>query len=318
LKTVVWILTTVMILASPLAGAIDGTEVQKGAPRPVCRILFRNPEGQLQGICSGTLTGKNEVTTAAHCIEGKPESSMTVQCGFHFLNLAEQNIEKTQAGNEVDTQGPRFLETHQVQEATEHPQFDYPYGVDTATLKLQTESRLPIVPIAKPQEIKKEYFESNGRMRPEIRCEIAGFGLKDWKAGAGYEALLRRTVVFRQNQTGEYQIQLANIRVTPAEEKIIDTDLVKSRILIKEIPFRKRIRMSVISGDSGGPLLCQSKNGWRLVGVILGARIVRLAGKPGWATFSNVFWNPYESYRKLELPEPPKISEKVDRPLKLP
>ncbi len=300
------ILFGVLIVAGLQAAAIDGSKVYKGAPKAGCRILFRDSENKLLGICSGLLTGKNKVTTAAHCLEARSEAMMTVQCGFEKDNLANMVIEKTLAGNSVDTGSSKFQELHKVLKIHKHPTYQNPVkGVDTAWLELDTDSRIVPYPIATPAEIQSEYFENTGRLRAGTRCLVSGFGLQDGKAGIAYSVMLPSSLTFRHSHRGWYEIFLATVSISNSEEAVIGNGDERVLDVLKGIPAEKRIEGSAMPGDSGGPLICQGRNGWKLVGVVRGAQIQKMPGPSGHAAFGNLFWNPYEaSHNEVPLEKP--------------
>lgn len=232
--------TTIIVMMSSSAFAIVGSSTTRsmGGPAAVCRMLNRNPDQTLKGICSATLVAPNKVLTAGHCIP-KAGQTLTVECGFLGYTQSELSLEKTASGSQVYTKGVHFKES-----AIALPFFK-DLSRDTAILIL--DKNLTATPIKILPEIK---FEDTAH------CLMAGYGrTNDTTGGILYRGVQGRRGYF-PGGLATYSV-LKAIGVTQAD---VDEEGGKK---ISEKSFITDDMVDVMGrpGDSGSPLLCKLENG---------------------------------------------------------
>lgn len=238
--------TTIIVLMSASAFAIVGSSTTRimGGPAAVCRMLKRNPDQTLKGICTGTLVAPRKILAAAHCIPQAADQVLTVECGFQGYTQSELSIEKTESGNQVYTKGVHFKES-----AIARPFFK-DLSRDTAIFILD-----------------KDMTSSPIRILPEIafeetaHCQMAGYGrTNDTTAGILYRGV--------QGKRGYFPGGLASVSslkakgVTPAD---VEDGAKAKKISEKSFITEGMVEVMGRPGDSGGPLLCQLENGETVV-----------------------------------------------------
>jgi len=261
------------------ASAVSGTGVQDGGLEQSCRILILGHQSQeILGMCSGTLTGPNEVTTAGHCVLGRTLDScdFQVDCGYTgFESLGAKTI-TLEDGFVLYIKGPVFKETHFASAVQIGKEFGTVFkGNDVAKLTLADSSSLTPLSVAPTADISAVYFDSQGLMRENVGCRLSGFGQSNGDV-AGKLHLAPLTAQSRlQSLTNKMQFVMSIIQPPTAELDAITTTLsqpyywLNGAYLQEILALSDRVPITLMPGDSGSALLCQkdASSPWQVVGV---------------------------------------------------
>lgn len=293
-----------VLLLSARAVAVDGYNARSGGPESVCRIIIRNEDGSLAGICSGLLTKTNEVLSAAHCFDDAIPENVSVQCGYQGFLKSEAKVESTKAGNYAYTKGPRFSEIHAIADIQIHSHYDGGSTHDIATLLLASKSNIQPLEVAKPGEVEQVFLEKPDRLRSDVRCQIAGYGLRSGVAGLLNHGFLSQDIEIAKSFRGPITLLVGNVHLSLHEAAALE-DTEKLGDLIRDIPRIKSISVSGLNGDSGSSLLCQKSNGsWKSMGVT-STVFINPVGETSEEVFVGVnYWNPTEPTKKKSEPPP--------------
>lgn len=255
----------------------------------LCRILARNKSDQkLIYICSGVLTAPDEITTAEHCVDDILSVEISVECGQSSIDKNHEAWEKTQSGNSVMTNGPKFKDKAHVLEAFIPQSNGGSYRIDLAKLKLN--KQLSIAPIDKVTDAEfNTYFPNNGLgdqqalISEDASCISVGFGVaSNGMSGLYKEVQYPNTylVLLRQTGTndkilGQYEILNNGIAFTKNVSDLIQatqngmSSSEFSQGLNREFSKALAPIEFVQPGDSGGVILCKAKHQqeFKLVGI---------------------------------------------------
>lgn len=202
--------------------------------------LLRKDDNEL--ICGATLLSDQHVITAAHCIRGVnkeiSQDQLIVRIGDHYrdeIELQEQDL-TVECMFIHPTYNPNTLKN------------------DLAILKLKIDPLNPIkftsdvLPVCMPE--KREF--KNGQ-----ECFITGWGHTDF-----YDYLYNQASTKLQ----EAAVPLLGNRACQRLGRIYGTDLTKKMQCAGYVSGT--LRADTCKKDSGGPLVCQNKEGvWKLWGV---------------------------------------------------
>lgn len=300
---------------------ISGKRVKEGGFESSCRVKLTNtePNGDYQfWICSGTLTKKNEVYTAAHCTNQivKGKSKLEVSCGWIGSIPEEESQGSGRAGDEASKEKTRsgevFLETHEVKEVY---RFDKKLETSTrgdqARLILKKDSELkPTAPLPRG-ELSEFFTMPNGQdgpmlAKPGVSCEIQGFG-EDNENRMGR---LNR-VAIDPNSLQKGALELLQITDMTPKGKAFQQSCVSlyqnSKTPDPNFPspdwlhFINRWGFTgdrTRPGDSGGGLFCRKSPNeeYRLVGTCKGGLAYPKQLADGrWVMHDSVTWHPIET-----------------------
>jgi hypothetical protein len=245
---------TPLVLSSP---TLVGRDVQEGGLDTTCRILTRNSQGKLLGVCSGTLTHSQEIRTAAHCVDFTDEEDVrhTVQCGYSGQS-GHSKIETLPNGFPVQTEGLKFKAIRTANEIFIHRRYpktlDSDKAVATFFPKIDPELIAPAKTI--PKSKITEY------LKEESECRIEGYGI-------GNDGITG--VLHHAPKKAPFEIENLQLKKAESHE---DVRFFQNRPLVSPTDREEWIGKSIsslgVSGDSGGPLYCRknAKSSWRLLG----------------------------------------------------
>jgi hypothetical protein len=226
----------------------------KGGPEGVCllAVYAREPDGSpgdVLSACSSVLVEKDEVLTAAHCVDDvKPSTHVgLVECGGHDGIAAREVL-----------LSPRYS-----RRSGAH---------DIARVRLMHPS--PVAPMAvfAPEE-RRQLLTRQG-LPPGVECRVAGYGSGDLVSAPVH------TSVLRAHPGGGDQIDSSeSTRFAPQTDK--DFGALKRR-LGSLLSFSRTLERDLSAlqdsagfaemigpGDSGGPLYCRESwaSPWRVLGI---------------------------------------------------
>ena len=208
---------------------------------------MRKADG-VPSICTAFLVGSDLALTAAHCIPRTIDwvkSPTFLSCGQNGIQKDKVKFETTKSGNVMMTEGVLFDETFRI---TKHI---LDQESDQAVLKLaQMAEQKPLPLITAQQE--------------EIhRCWISGFGINNQNyIGVLFSSILNARPAQRN---GLYVLKTSFFtpnHLNPWYLTLKRQDFAsKYREIISGIEKETMTNSMAVSGDSGGPLICQKKNG---------------------------------------------------------
>lgn len=230
--------------ASPMIG---GRGVVLGGSPQTCMI--QRIEGNEAAICTGTLTSKDEITTAAHCFDSADLSAYTVRCGY-------QETERM------------FQEQFFIKEVKVHSEFRTGEitGRDIARVTLDRVSGIAPIQVIDESQVASILNQEGAD------CKTEGFGVTN----EGKVGILNTVDIF-PNATGPSAL-LHGTPIASAKSAVDRLKLVQDTERRSDPKYfyneaKKELKIggvvaSVLGGDSGGPLFCHSGDKkWKLVGV---------------------------------------------------
>jgi hypothetical protein len=276
------------------AQAVSGTLAKLGAPDFVCRILAYDEEQKLVNSCSGSLTGKNEISTAAHCVSKAKNEPITfkIGCGYqgesHLFN--EREIQITRHGGKVLVRGVKFKEEFTSNNVLIDRRFtglpQQKNDVDTAKIILDHNAQIiqPVRIIKNLPELLtffSRYVDNfNLGVGKDIECEFSGFGGQPNIEYSGTASTTPVGLFF--NQKKEY-IFTSSVGVRKNNDQIyfdrLDSCIddienesftaYEKKAFLNDLTYSQTFDYLTYFGDSGGPLYCRTKNSskWIQVGV---------------------------------------------------
>lgn len=232
----------------------------------VCRIITRHANGT-PSICTAFLIAPNLAMTAAHCISPRInwlKEKVDVKCGQSGFDKKLTRLETTMKGTPLIAEGVIFDESHRI---VSHVQDD---STDQAILKLATKSS--------QQPIK--LITSN--IASIKQCWLSGYGINNQSYAGFIVSSISSIPLFQDGKLLINSFIKAHVHL---DEPYIDFDKdpnawQKARNILKNIVPNKISTAIGAPGDSGGPLICQTKNGEvGAVGVFLSVQIGSIIGR---------------------------------------
>lgn len=262
------ILFPYIFLVPQLSSAIVGNTnfVDTSKMPSVCRIITRHSDGS-PSICTAFLIAPNLVMTAAHCISPRVDwlkEKVDIKCGQSGFDKKTTRLETTRKGTPLVADGVAFDETLRI---VSHLQDD---STDQAILRLATmSSQKPI----------KLFAPNVGSLK---QCWISGYGINN----QNYAGFIVSSITNIPSLHEEKYLVTSFLKApVHLNEPFIDFDKdpnawVKARNVLKNISNNKISAAIGTPGDSGGPLICQTKNGEvGAIGVFLSVQVVNTMGR---------------------------------------
>jgi hypothetical protein len=241
-------------------------------------LVLSKPSKEILGICSGTLTGPTEVSTAGHCVLGRTLKyfSYQVDCGYSGFDADHAKKATLEDGFTFYHQGPIFKESHSVSAVHIGKEFGTNFkGNDVAKLTLAEPSALTAASVASTADITAVYFNSLGQMRDQVECMISGFGESnsDRAGKLNHAALTADSRLLTLD--GKMQLAISYVRPPQNELAEITALLNQPSYWLNPAYFNTFIELSgraaltEMPGDSGSALFCRenSSAAWRMIGI---------------------------------------------------
>jgi hypothetical protein len=296
---------------STSAWAVSGTGVQPGGIDPSCRILVLSQQSkEILGVCSGTLTGPTEVSTAGHCVLGRTLKyfSYQVDCGYSGFDGDRAKKVTLEDGFTFYHQGPIFKESHSVSAVHVGKEFGTSFkGNDVAKLTLAQRSTLTPLSVASTTDITAVYFNPLGQMQDRVECMISGFGESN-SNGAGKLSHAALTVDSRLlSLDNEMHLAISYVRPPQDELTEITALLNQASYWLNPAYFRTFVELSgraaltEMPGDSGSALFCRrnSSAAWQVIGIDSSVALGISAEDPSKVELLNTFGLPEADYIPL-------------------
>ncbi|KAK7169227.1 hypothetical protein R3I93_005269 [Phoxinus phoxinus] len=215
-----------LLLGISLAGGMDsgiigGKEAKRHSRPYMASVQLKNKHH----ICGGMLIREDYVLTSAHCLNRSDFSSrdhFEVVLGAHNIKQDEKSQQRINVLKYI--QHPKFQ--------PDNTEKDYSY--DIMLLKLKKKAKLnkfvKVMPLPK----------KNGKTPANVKCSIAGWGLKKPNAVEGSNVMREVTLTLKEN----------------SECKVIWQHYFNSERMICSVSDGEH---GFCQGDSGSPLICNTK-----------------------------------------------------------
>jgi secreted trypsin-like serine protease len=271
-------LFALLFVTLPLHAWIIGNSTKPSGEESVCRILYRNQEGKLTSICSGTLINSKHVITAAHCINTIDKPS--VECGYQGVD-ANQKIELSGGGSRVVTTGSKFKEVRtdvvpRREDSADPDDSNYDVGI----IELKTEIT-SIKPASFNTSGRSEFINEDtdaSKIKPDSECKIEGYGIANdgnsGKLNSGpmlpeislFEGAIVAEGISMMTEVSSDQIVKLDSCFQTYQDEMIPGNFIP---LAKLLAANKVFESGLTHGDSGGPLFCRKKGAlnWTIVGI---------------------------------------------------
>jgi hypothetical protein len=300
------------LLITTSAWAVSGTGVSSGGPETGCRVLVLSHQTkEILGLCSGTLTGESEVSTAGHCVLGRSLKyfDYQVDCGYSGFKASEAKKTTLEGGFSFYSKGPIFRETHSVSAVQISKEFGTTFkGNDAAKLTLAKASVLTPTAIASTSDIKALYFDSAGHLRENVNCMISGYGESNGEIAGklNHAGLTADSRIL--DLSNRLQFAISFVQPPPDELADITALLTKPYYWLDAAYFETFVDLSLRAalteapGDSGSGLYCQkdSTSAWRMIGIDSSVAVGISAEDPGKIELLDTFGLPETEYIPLK------------------
>jgi hypothetical protein len=286
---------------------IIGNETKPSGEESACRILYRNQEGNLTGMCSGTLINSKHVITAAHCINTTDKPS--VECGYQGVE-DNQKIELSSGGSRVVTTGSKFKEVRtDVVPRKEDSADPLDSNYDIGIIELKTEIT-SIKPASFNTSGRTEFINKDSvppKIKSDSECKIEGYGVANdgisGKLNSGpmigeielYEGAVVAEGIYMLTDVSPEQLVKIESCMTIYQEDMIPRNFIP---LAQILAANKVYSSGVANGDSGGPLYCRKKgaSNWTIVGIASTSSYGKAAANKAsttaqWHLFSQEDWD---------------------------
>jgi Trypsin len=246
-----------------------------------CRLIFMGEDG-VRSICSASLTGEQELTTAAHCF-GKSYKSMEARCGYKGATGKAWDIADFKAPNKELPENTSFSEVYAFTDAEVSAHYAGRLK-DFAKIMLPKKSKLKPLAKATEDDLKK-FFSSDGRPVKDLQCSVAGFGMTNNFTMGFLRSMPMDMSLLALDLETKSIVSTVNKDVSEREHEAclivtqeMETGLQNMYRFVEMLANHRTEKWTVGKGDSGGPLYCKlgSEDEWKQVGItiIIGADLI--------------------------------------------